>query len=104
MEFWGIVMIVAAEVAAKPAGGCDAAPAKLTAPDFGIPGLGASTADLKAAFGSTPAKSGKVSYRADEPGADALGTANNAQYIGYVIKGGKVAGIGVGESSVQIAQ
>jgi len=62
------------------------------------------TADLKAAFGSMPAKSGKVSYRADEPGADALGTANNAQYIGYVIKGGKVAGMGVGETSVQIAK
>lgn len=97
------VMIVAAETAKKPAAGCDAAPAGLTVPNFGIPGLGAPTAELKAAFGSASAKGGKLSYRADEPGADALGTANNAQYIGYTIGGGKVTGVGVGETSVQIA-
>ena len=98
------VMMVAAEASSKAAGGCDAAPAKLTTVNFGIPGLGAPSAELKTAFGAAPAKSGKISYRADEPGADALGTANNAQYIGYVIGGGKVTGIGVGETSVQIAK
>lgn len=88
------VMMVAAE-AGKPAKGCDAAPAGFGLPQFGIPGLGASTADLKAAFGAASG-SGKVTYRSDRPG----GYANIAQYIGYVLKGGKVAGIGVGETSV----
>ena len=97
------VMMVAAEATGKAAVGCDASD-KLGTVNFGIPGLGAASADLKARFGAAPAKSGKVSYRADEPGADALGTANNAQYLGYVLSGGKVTGIGVGETSVQIAK
>jgi hypothetical protein len=88
------VMMVAAEAANKPAAGCDPAPAGFTLPDFGVPGLGASTADLKAQFGA--ASGSKVSYRSDRPG----GYADVAQYIGYVLKGGKVAGIGVGETSV----
>jgi hypothetical protein len=88
------VMMVAAETG-PAAKGCDAAPAGLTAPNFGIPGLGASTADLKAAFGA--ASGNKIAYRNDRPG----GYTNVAQYIGYVLKGGKVAGIGVGETSVQ---
>lgn len=95
------VMMVAAS-AGKPAGGCDAAPAKLGTVNFGIPGLGASTDQLKASFGSATVKSGKLSYRADEPGADALGTAMNAQYIGYTVSGKKVTGIGIGETSVQM--
>src|SRR5690606_20683494 len=45
------VMMVAAE-AGKPARRCDAAPADFPLPQFGIPGLGASTAELKAAFGA----------------------------------------------------
>jgi len=97
------VMMVAAEASGKAAGGCDASD-KLGALKFGIPGLGASSAELKTAFGAAPAKSGKVSYRADEPGADALGTAMNAQYIGYTLAGGKVTGIGIGETSVQMAK
>jgi hypothetical protein len=88
------VMMVAAE-AGPAAKGCDAAPAGLTSPDFGIPGLGAATADLKANFGA--ASGNKLAYRNDRPG----GYTNVAQYIGYVLKGGKVSGIGVGETSVQ---
>jgi len=91
------VMMVAAE-AGKPAKGCDPAPAGFAVPDFGIPGLGASTADLKATFGAA-ASGSKVSYRSDRPG----GYSDVAQYIGYVLKGGKVAGIGVGETSVPTA-
>jgi len=87
------VMMVAAETGAA-AKGCDAAPADFPAPDFGVPGLGASTADLKATFGA--ASGSKLAYRNDRPG----GYTNVAQYIGYVLKGGKVAGIGVGETSV----
>jgi hypothetical protein len=87
------VMMVAAETGAA-AKGCDAAPAGFPAPDFGIPGLGATTADLKATFGA--ASGNKLAFRNDRPG----GYTNVAQYIGYVLKGGKVAGIGVGETSV----
>lgn len=90
------VMMVAAE-AGKPAKGCDPAPAGFTLPEFGIPSLGASSADLKAAFGA--ASGSKIAYRSDRPG----GYANIAQYIGYILKGGKVAGIGVGETSVPTA-
>ncbi len=66
-------------------------------PDFGIPGLGASAAELKATFGA--ASGSKITYRNDRPG----GYADIAQYIGYVMKGGKVAGIGVGETSIPTA-
>lgn len=90
------VMMVAAE-AGKPSKACDPAPTELTTPNFGIPGLGAATADLKATFGA--ASGSKISYRADRPG----GYSNVAQYIGYMLKGGKVAGIGVGETSVPTA-
>jgi hypothetical protein len=86
------VMMVAAETGA-PARGCDAA-AGFPVPDFGIPGLGASAAELKARFGA--ASGNKLAYRNDRPG----GYTNIAQYLGYVLKGGKVAGIGVGETSV----
>jgi len=88
------VMMVAAESSARPAGGCDTAPAGFAAPDFGIPGLGAKAADLKAAFGA--ASGSKIAYRSDRPG----GYSDIAQYIGYVLKGGKVSGLGVGETSV----
>lgn len=90
------VMMVAVE-AGKPSSACDAAPAGFAFPEFGIPSIGASTAELKAAFGK--ASGGKISYRSDRPG----GYADIAQYIGYVIKGGKVAGVGVGETSVPTA-
>lgn len=87
------VMMVAAE-AGKPSKACDAAPAGFEMPDFGIPGIGAPAAQLKASFGAAPGS--KAAYRADRPG----GYSDIAQYIGYVLKGGKVAGIGVGETSV----
>jgi hypothetical protein len=89
------VMMVAVEAASKMPADCEAASDKFTLPDFGIPSIGASTADLKATFGA--ASGSKIAYRNDRPG----GYTNTAQYIGYVLKGGKVAGIGVGETSVQ---
>ena len=79
-------------------GDCVAAPKNFQVPDLGIPGLGASLSDLKAKFGA--ASGSTIAYRADEPGADALGTALNAQYIGYLMSGGRVSGYGVGETSV----
>lgn len=90
------VMMVAAETG-KPSAACDAAPEKFAIPDFGIPGLGAPVADLKSTFGA--ASGSKIAYRSDRPG----GYSDIAQYIGYVLKGGKVAGIGVGETSVPTA-
>ncbi len=94
------VMIVAVQAASptKMPGDCEAASPKFAAPNLGISGIGATSADLKAAFGA--ASGSKIAYRADEPGADALGTALNAQYIGYMLSGGKVSGYGVGETSV----
>lgn len=91
------VMMVAAEATSKPVRDCDPAPAGLSLPNLGIPGLGATAAELKASFGA--ASGSKVSYRADRPG----GYADIAQYIGYVLKGGKVVGVGVGETSVPTA-
>lgn len=90
------VMIVAVEAAAagKIPPDCDAAPAKFSVPDLGIPGLGASTADLKAAFGA--ASGSKIAYRNDRPG----GYSDIGQYIGYILNGGKVVGFGAGETSI----
>lgn len=91
------VMMVGVEASAKMPDGCEAPSETFTLPDMGIPGLGATSADLKAAFGA--ASGSKVSYRHDRPG----GYADIAQYIGYMLKGGKVAGYGVGETSVPTA-
>lgn len=91
------VMMVAAEANSKPHKDCDAAPANLAVPAFGIPGLGAGTAELKATFGA--ASGSKISYRSDRPG----GYSDIAQYIGYLLKSGKVVGIGIGETSVPTA-
>jgi hypothetical protein len=91
------VMMVAVEAAARMPADCEAAPEGFSLPNFGIPGLGATTADLKATFGA--ASGNKITYRNDRPG----GYADIAQYIGYVMKSGKVAGIGVGETSVPTA-
>ena len=99
-EFVMIVAVQAADPKRIP-GDCEAAPAKFAVPDLGIPGLGSGTADLKAAFGGASGSS--IAYRADAPGADALGTANNAQYIGYTLSSGRVTGFGAGETSVPIA-
>jgi len=96
-EFIMIVAVEAADPAKMPAD-CDAAPANFALPDLGIPGLDATTADLKGAFGA--ASGSKIAYRADYPAADALGTAITAQYIGYMLKSGKVAGYGVGETAI----
>jgi hypothetical protein len=99
-EFVMIVAVQAADPGRMP-GDCQAAPKNFALPNMGIPGLGASSSDLKAAFGGVSGSS--VAYRADAPGADALGTANNAQYIGYLLSGGRVTGYGAGETSVPAA-
>ena len=96
-EFVMIVAVQAADPGRMPAD-CEAAPKNFALPNMGIPGLGASLSDLKAAFGAASGSS--IAYRADAPGADALGTANNAQYIGYILQGGRVVGYGAGETSV----
>jgi hypothetical protein len=100
------VMMVAVGLAdqRRPSGECDPAPAKFTLPVLGIPSVGASTADLSAALGSASVSGGVISYRADEPARDALGTAINVQYIGYFVSRGKVTAVGVGEGSAQQAK
>ena len=98
------VMMVAAEAASARGGSgdCSPAPAVFSVPDMGIPGIGATTADLKAHFGAaTVGSHSTVSYRSDRPAKDGLGTAQNAQYIGYIVRGGVVTGVGVGETSTQ---
>ena len=96
-EFVMIVAVQAADPGRIP-GACAAAPKNFQLPSMGIPGLGASSSDLKAEFGAASGNS--IAYRADEPGRDALGTALNVQYIGYMMSGGRVSGYGVGETSV----
>ena len=95
------VMIVAVQVA--PMGGmpadCTAAPAKFAPPNMGIPGIGASSSDLDRAFGAS-GFGNQITYRADEPGADALGTSTNAHYIAYMMSGDHGVGDGAGETSV----
>jgi hypothetical protein len=98
------VMIVAEQVAnpGQIPGDCDPAPKNFQLPDLGIPGLGSSSSQLRSTFGMA-SMGGAIAYRADAPGADALGTANNAQYIGYLMSGGRVAAFGAGETSVPAA-
>ena len=97
------IMIVAVQAASpnQIPGDCQPAPKNFQIPNLGIPGLGASLSDLKGKFGA--ASGSTIAYRADEPGADALGTALNAQYIGYLMSGGRVSGFGAGETSVPAA-
>lgn len=87
------VMMVAVEVSKSTPGDCEAND-KFTPPVFDVPGIGAKLADLKSHFGA--ANGGKIAYRADRPG----GYSDIAQYLGYVLKGGTVTGIGVGETSI----
>jgi hypothetical protein len=95
------VMMVATEAGGAD-GSCDRAPADLGVPDFGIPGLGASLDQLKAHFGSAVVGShSAVSYRVDRPARDGLGTAYDAEYVGYIMRGGRVAAVGVGETTAQ---
>lgn len=96
-DFVMIVAVQATNAGQVPAD-CDPAPAKFAAPNLGIPGLGASSSDLRAAFGGVSGS--KIAYRADVPAADALGTALTAQYIGYILSAGKVVGYGAGETAV----
>jgi hypothetical protein len=98
----GEFIMMAATQSGPASGSCDAAPAKFPEMAAGIPGIGASTAQLTAKFGAAPVGShSDVSYRADRPAKDGLGTANDAQYIGYVVRGGTVFGYGVGETTAQ---
>ena len=81
---------------------CIPAPANFNVPDLGIPGLGAKVDVLKAKFGAVrQGGRGAVSYRGDEPAKDGLGTALNAQYIGYIVSHGAVTAVGVGETSTK---
>ncbi|MEO7222169.1 MAG: hypothetical protein ABIY37_06825 [Devosia sp.] len=88
------VMMVAVEVNSKMPEDCEEPNAKFAAPVFDVPGVGASLADLKAHFGA--ANGSKIAYRSDRPG----GYTDIAQYLGYMLKGGKVIAIGVGETSI----
>jgi hypothetical protein len=91
------VMMVAVEVNTKMPGDCEEPNAKFKPVVFDVPGVGAKLADLKAHFGA--ASGSKVAYRADRPG----GYSDIAQYLGYVLKGGTVTAIGVGETSIPTA-
>lgn len=88
------VMMVAVERNSRTPGDCEAATDRFAAPDLGVPGVGARLADLKAHFGA--ASGSKIAYRADRAG----GYSDVAQYLGYVLSGGTVTGIGVGETSI----
>ncbi len=88
------VMMVAVEVNSSTPGDCEAPNDKFSIPTFDVPSIGAKLADLKSHFGA--ASGSKVAYRADRPG----GYSDIAQYLGYVLKGGTVTGIGVGETSI----
>ena len=97
-----LMMIAVQAVGSRDSGDCDAAPAGFAIPQMGIPSLGATTTDLKAHFGSASVGShSDVSYRSDRPARDGLGTATDAQYLGYVVSHGVVTGVGVGETSAQ---
>lgn len=91
------VMMVAVEVNTRMPGDCEEPNAKFTVPEFDVPSIGAKLADLKSHFGA--ASGSKVSYRADRPG----GYSDIAQYLGFMLKGGTVTGIGVGETSIPTA-
>ena len=92
--------MVAVQAGAGRAAAATQAPTEFTVPQLGIPGhRRRRSRDLRAHFGS--AKVGghsDVSYRADRPAKDGLGTANDAQYIGYIVRGGTVVGVGVGRN------
>lgn len=88
------VMMVAVETNSNMPDDCEEPNAKFTPPEFDVPGVGAKLADLKAHFGA--ASGSKISYRADRPG----GYSDIAQYLGYMLKGGTVTGMGVGETSI----
>ncbi len=88
------VMMVAVERNSRTPADCEAATDKFSPPVFNVPGVGAKLADLKAHFGA--ASGNKVAYRADRAG----GYSDIAQYLGYVLNGGTVTGIGVGETSI----
>ena len=88
------VMMVAVEASSRTPSDCEASET-FSGLTFNVPGIGAKTADIKAHFGGVSGSS-KITYRADKPG----GYTDNAQYLGYMMKGGTVAGIGVGETSI----
>ena len=91
------VMMVAVEASSRKPADCADAPENFALPELGIPGIGATTAELKAKFGA--ASGSKIAYRHDRP----TGYTDIAQYIGYMMKSGMVAGVGVGEGSVPTA-
>lgn len=92
------VMMVAVETSSSTPGDCEAVE-NFPAVTFDVPGIGAKSADIKAKFGDVGGSGGKLAFRADKPG----GYTDNAQYLGYVLKGGTVSGIGVGETPIPTA-
>jgi hypothetical protein len=91
------VMMVAVESNSKMPDDCEAPNEAFVPPVFTVPGVGAKLAELKAHFGA--ANGSKIAYRADRAG----GYSDIAQYLGYLLKGGTVSGIGVGETSIPTA-
>lgn len=89
------VMMVAVEASSSTPGDCEAVEG-FPAVTFDVPGIGAKSADIKAKFGDVGGSGSKLAFRADKPG----GYTDNAQYLGYVLKGGTVSGIGVGETPI----
>lgn len=88
------VMMVAVEANSRTPADCEAASEKFSLPVFDVPSVGAKLAELKAQFGA--ASGSRIAYRADRAG----GYSDIAQYLGYVLNGGTVTGIGVGETSI----
>lgn len=89
------VMMVAVEASSSTPADCEAVDG-FPAVTFDVPGIGAKSADIKAKFGDVGGSGSKLAFRANKPG----GYTDNAQYLGYVLKGGTVSGIGVGESPI----
>ena len=89
------VMMVAIQATSSMPSDCEEPSAKFKVPVMDAPGLGATTAELKEKFGFASGGS-KVTYRNDRPG----GYSDVARYLGYSMRGGKVVGLGVGETSI----
>lgn len=89
------VMMVAVQATSSMPSDCEEPNAKFKVPVMNVPGLGATTAELKEAFGFA-GSGAKVAYRHDRPG----GYSDVAQYLGYSMRSGKVVGLGVGETSI----
>lgn len=88
------VMMVAIEVSSDIPSDCEEATAGFSVPELNVPGLGASSADIRAQLGGRSGS--KIAFRADRAG----GYSDIAQYLGYQLQGGKVVGLGLGETTI----